>query len=304
VDPFADENHGTAVLGEMIGTRDRKGVTGVAWGAEVGLAPANTLNRGYNVANAILLAVADGSAGDVILIEQQQSVCGLPNFGPPEVDMAVFTAIQTAVTNGFVVVETAGNGNVDLDQPSCGSTFDRTVRDSGAILVGAGLPPSSGADRQRAGFSAYGSRVDVQGWGTSVTTTGYGGLYRNPDAPNDSNYWYTSLFNGTSSAAPMVAGAAANLQGIARQEFSAPLTSLQVRRLLTRTGSRQLGNTAEHIGPRPNLRRAINQLFECFETGFDRYGEPRVVRRPSDESPNCILGGRDRDFPESVSIVR
>ena len=301
VDPFADPNHGTAVLGEMIGTRDKKGVTGVAWGADVGLAPANTLNRGYNVANAILLAVANGSAGDVILIEQQQYVCGLPMFGPPEVDISVFAAIQTAVTNGFVVVETAGNGDVDLDQPSCGSTFDRTVRDSGAILVGAGLPPGSGADRHRAGFSAYGSRIDVQGWGTGVTTTGYGDLYRNPDTPNDPKYWYTFLFSGTSSAASMVAGAAANLQGIARQEFSAPLTSLQIRRLLKRTGSRQLGNTAEHIGPRPNLRKAINQLFECFEAGFDRYGQRRVVRRPHDESPNCLLGRRDRDYPKSVS---
>ena len=76
VDPFNDDNHGTAVLGEIIADNDTKGVTGISWGATIGLAPANTANLGYNPANAILLAVADGSAGDVILIEQRTPICG------------------------------------------------------------------------------------------------------------------------------------------------------------------------------------------------------------------------------------
>jgi serine protease len=163
VDPFNDNNHGTAVLGELIADNDTKGVTGISYGADIGLAPANTAHRGYNPANAILLAVGDGVAGDVILIEQQAFVCGLPNFGPSESISSVFDAIQIAVANGFLVVEAAGNGNVNLDQAACGTVFDRTVRDSGAIIVGAGKPPSSGADREREPFSTYGSRVDLQG---------------------------------------------------------------------------------------------------------------------------------------------
>ncbi|MCM3904969.1 MAG: hypothetical protein ND866_25000 [Pyrinomonadaceae bacterium] len=43
-DPFNDDNHGTAVLGEMIADNDTKGVTGISWGANLGLAPANTSN--------------------------------------------------------------------------------------------------------------------------------------------------------------------------------------------------------------------------------------------------------------------
>jgi serine protease len=262
VDPFDDHNHGTAVLGEIGADNDTKGVTGISWGAKLGLAPANTANLGYNPANAILLAVADGSAGDVILLEQQFPVCGLAQFGPIEVLSAVFDAIQTAVANGFVVVEAAGNGGVDLDQAACGTTFDRTVRDSGAIIVGAGLPPASGADRQRIGFSTFGSRVDLQGWGISVMTTGYGDFYRNPDDPTNPDFWYTDFFSGTSSASPIVAGAVANLQGVAFQQLRRPLTSWEIRRLLVQTGSPQLGNTAEQIGPRPDLRRAIAQLME------------------------------------------
>ena len=68
------------------------------------------MNLGYNPANAIILAVVNGSAGDVILLEQQYPVCGLSDFGPIEVLPSVFDAIQTAVAQGFVVVEAAGSG--------------------------------------------------------------------------------------------------------------------------------------------------------------------------------------------------
>ncbi len=69
----------------MIGDNDTKGITGISWGANIGLAPTMTSNLGYNPANAVLLAVHAGSVGDVILLEQQVVVCGLnddPNLGP------------------------------------------------------------------------------------------------------------------------------------------------------------------------------------------------------------------------------
>jgi serine protease len=255
-----NKEHGTAVLGEMIADNDTKGVIGISWGANIGLVPTNTSNLGYNPANAILLAVAHGSAGDVILIEQQYPVCGLSDYGPLEWLPDVFQAIQFAVAQGFVVIEAAGNGSVNLDQAACSGLFDRTVRDSGAIIVGGGHPPSSGVDRQRIGSSTFGSRVDLQGWGSGVATTGYGSFYQNPDAPTDPDFWYTAGFSGTSSASPIVAGAAANLQGIAIDQSGIPLTPLQIRTLLVQTGSPQLGNTAESIGPRPDLRQAIAQI--------------------------------------------
>ena len=69
-------DHGTAVLGELIGDNDAKGVTGICFGADIGMAPTITDNLGYNPANAILLAAAAADPGDVILIEAQTSVCG------------------------------------------------------------------------------------------------------------------------------------------------------------------------------------------------------------------------------------
>jgi serine protease len=255
-----NREHGTAVLGEMVGDRDTRGVTGISWAAKIGLAPTNTLNRGYNPANAILLAVANGSAGDVILLEQQHPVCGLLDYGPIEVLPSVFDAIRTAVAKGFVVIEAAGNGGVNLDLAACSSVFDRSERDSGAIIVGAGHQPNSGVDRQREDFSSFGSRVDLQGWGSDVVTTGYGDLYLASDRPADPGFWYTGVFSGTSSAAAIVAGAVANLQGIALAQSGVPIDPLQIRALLVQTGSPQLGNTDEPIGPRPNLRQAVAQL--------------------------------------------
>jgi serine protease len=246
-------------------------VTGIAWGTTISLAPANTQVLGYSPWNAILLAAADGAAGDVILIEQQAAVCGLPgpcmgpggDCGPLEAIPPVFDAIQTAVANGLVVVEAAGNGGVNLDQAACGNTFNRTVRDSGAIIVGAGGAPGSGMDRQRLNFSSYGSRVDVQGWGGGVASSGYGVLYINVDDPTNRNFWYTNAFSGTSSASSMIAGAATDLQGIARQQSSTPLNPRQVRQILVDTGSPQLGDTSQHIGPRPNLKAASNLKAIC-----------------------------------------
>jgi serine protease len=271
---ISSKNHGTAVLGEMIADNDGKGVTGIAYGANIKLAPATTTNLGLNPGNAILLALADGLPGDVILVEQQTSVCGLYDYGPSEWESAVFQAIQTATANGLVVVEAAGNGGVNLDRTECASRFNRSSRDSGAIIVGAGQPPASGYDRQREnvpGFwgSSYGSRVDVQGWGSGVMTTGYGD-YPDPLAwPEDFCYGlcsYTNTFNGTSSASPMVAASAAIIQAIAIQRNGAPLSPWQVRDLLVQTGSPQLGNTAEHIGPRPDLHQAIAQLPQSAAT--------------------------------------
>lgn len=263
-----NREHGTAVLGEMIADRDTRGVTGISWGAHIGLAPANTLNQGYNPANAIILSVVNGSAGDVILLEQQYPVCGLSDFGPIEVLSSVFDAIQTAVAQGFVVIEAAGNGGVNLDQAACSGLFDRTLQDSGAIIVGVGQQLSSGMDRQREGFSTFGSRIDLQGWGSGVVTTGYGDLYTASDRPADPDFWYTGGFNGTSSAAAIVAGAVANLQGIALAQSGVPLPPLQIRTLLMQTGSPQLGNIAEHIGPRPDLRQAITQLTQRNQSGL------------------------------------
>jgi subtilisin family serine protease len=258
-DPFRDTNHGTAVLGEVVAGPNGFGVTGIAHRAGLALAGAYTDDHGWNVANAVAVAMTYSQPGDVILIEQQtygpSPGGGTSAFVPVEWNQAEFDAIQIAVAGGWVVVEAVGNGAQNLDDPLYLDKFNRTRRDSGAILVGAGIPPGgAGSARSPWISSNYGRRLDVQGWGQSVASAGYGDLQNNFDP----NKRYTARFSGTSSASAMVAGATAALQGAARARYGVPLDPIYLRQLLVSTGTPQAGS--EHIGPQPDLRLAIMAL--------------------------------------------
>lgn len=244
--------HGTAVLGEVVGRDNGKGVVGIA--PDVERVFTSSIG-GTTVANAIDVAAKNLRPGDVLLIELQG---GGPRgrYVPVEYWDDVFDAIKAATKRGVVVVEAAGNGGENLDHATYKRKFDRAKRDSGAIMVGAGGPPRGGyADRERLDFSNYGGRVDVQGWGRKVATLDYGDL----QACSGADRHYTGEFSGTSSASPIVAGAAVIVQGVAKSRGRL-LAPTQIRDLLRTTGTPQLGDTSEQIGPRPDLERAIKAL--------------------------------------------
>ena len=249
-DRFGGPEHGTAVLGILSSIPNSFGVTGIAPGAFAYVASASSTELGYMPARAIGIAMNKLRAGDVIIIEQQSPVCGLEDFGPLEYYQDVFDAVSAATAKGIIVVAAAGNGDVNLDRATCGGFLDRTKRDSQAIIVGAG----SSTDRTKLSFSSYGSRVDVQGWGENVTTTGYGDAY-NP--ANDVRRYYTKSFNGTSSATPIVAGTVLVIQGVRKACGLPPATPIEMRDLLVRTGTRQGSPRARNIGPLPNLEAAL-----------------------------------------------
>jgi hypothetical protein len=250
-DPFPGEqgSHGTAVLSILRGLSNGYGVLGLAPDAALFVAPANTVQHGYDPARAIDLALDVLAPGDVLLLEQQTWVCDGP-LGPLEGYPPWFDAIANATAQGVIVVEAAGNGGVDLDSAACGGWFDRSVRDSGAIVVGSGNP----ADRSRLAHSAYGSRLDVQGWGTGVVSAGYGDLFD----PGDLRQRYTAYFAGTSSASAIVAGAAASVQGAVLAHGLPPLDPGEMRALLAATGTPQSG--ADLIGPLPDIVAALGTL--------------------------------------------
>jgi hypothetical protein len=166
---------------------------------------------------------------------------------------AIYDAIVSAVSAGIIVVEAAGNGHQNLDHAAYGTTFPQGRADSGAIIVGAGGAGMQGcnAARTRLDFSNHGRRVDVQGWGQCVATTGYGALQG-----GDHNAWYTAGFGGTSSASPIVASAAAIVSSIAESR-GVRLSPRDVRAILKSTGRPQTAGLAGNIGPLPNLRAAI-----------------------------------------------
>ena len=211
-----EKEHGIAVVGVMVADANGWGTTGICHGASLKTCGTfyGTPTQSWNVPGALAAATAALRAGDVIVLEQQWSYGGsfIPiewwlNYSPSTQSFnGVYAAIQTAVANGIHVVEVAGNSGYNLDML-------QWYGDSGAVVVGAGGVYTGGlwpeGDLQRISFSTYGTRVDLQGWGEDVYTTGYGSHY----SAEGSNYYYRATFDGTSSAAPVVAGAIACLEG-------------------------------------------------------------------------------------------
>ena len=270
--------HGTATTGVVGGDSNEYGITGIAYDAHIDLI--STGDIGF--AAAIDIATSHLGAGDIIMIElhtpgPRYNFDPRPDqmgYVPMEYFRANFDAIQMAAANGIVVVEAAGNGYENLDDAIYENRFDRSFRDSRAILVGAGCPPNGlfGPDRTRIYFSNFGSRVDLQGWGKSVVTTGYGGLF---NGDMDLDQFYTETFSGTSAATPMVAGAVACLQGIYKAQHGFAMTAEAVTSLLTNTGSQQ-PNPTEWIGPRPNVEIASQFLPPPGITANPAYIEASV----------------------------
>ena len=267
-------NHGSAVIGMLKAQDNGYGITGIVPGVQIGLVSHNGQSSD---AGAILNAVDSLEAGDIILIEIQtpgprynfQIRTDQAGYVPIEYFQAEFDAMQYAWAKGIIVVEAAANGAENLSDIIYESRFDTTFRNSHAIIVGAGAPPSGnyGTDRKVLDFSNYGARVNVQGYGREIVTCGYGDLF---NGSGDERQYYTKFFGGTSGAAPMVAGAVASLQGIYQDRFGGALLDAdRMRDILVATGSPQQGFPTYHIGPRPDIRAADSVLPEPYDLRFN-----------------------------------
>jgi hypothetical protein len=256
-------NHGTAVLGEMIGDDNTLGIVGIAPSA----GPVNCashfdsgLGTNGHVADAVAGAIGTLSAGDILVIEYQTT--GAVFGAPAEFEDANFDAIRLASALGIVVFEAAGNGSNNLDTLANGglqvlNPASADFRESGAIIVGAAVDT---VPHNRAGFSSFGARVNCYGWGQNVVTCGYGDL---DNGGGDNDETYTAAFNGTSSATPIVAGAGLVVQGMMEANTGARLSPQQMRLLLSNpaTGTPQGAGVAGNIGVMPDLRAIIEDTL-------------------------------------------
>jgi len=249
-------DHGTAVLGVISALDNGFGVRGITPDVAIG----GVAVQSFSVSTAINLAWNAVEPGDAVVIElhapgPNSSGEGQDGYVPMEYWQDNFDVILIASANDRIVCEAAGNGAENLDDAVYGSLFDRDYRDSGAILVGAanryGVPEW---------FTNYSQRVDLNGWGSMVTTCAYGDLQGSPSHPETE--FYTSYFSGTSSATPVVTGAVLALQGIVKEGSETILGPVLMREILVQTGSPQSGSS--HIGPRPDLLAAWNETQVGF----------------------------------------
>lgn len=247
-------DHGTATAGVVAANNGTYGVTGMQHGiSEFKVFPEYT-TIGYNRLFAVNSAINQSVAGDVILYEMQtggvNSTTNSPNYVPAEYVNSIWDATKAATTAGIHIVAAAGNGGQNLDSAAYSSYMNRG--DSGALMVGAG---SNNTTHSRLNFSTYGQRVNVQGWGMGVLTSGYGDYAMLANDPNQS---YT-MFSGTSSATPVVASCVIALLSRAKAS-NYNLSPIEIRTILTKTGIAQGGNTSTNIGPLPNMMAAFNYL--------------------------------------------
>ncbi|MDR0810268.1 MAG: S8 family serine peptidase, partial [Gemmobacter sp.] len=204
-DPFgtSSDSHGTAVMGIIGAAANGTGTVGVAYGVQlVGYRTIGVINDAWlqNIRDGIHNA-AMTVAGDVINISQGISNDLNSEFGVGY-NAARFdeieTSIGTAVTSGrgglgSIIVKSAGNSRAaDYDVNA-----DDWTNDTRQVVVAA-------VDRNGfvSSYSSYGAAVLVSGFGTPgqvVTTDRRGSAgYTSGD--------FTTTFNGTSAAAPMVSG--------------------------------------------------------------------------------------------------
>ncbi|MEI4603189.1 S8 family peptidase [Bacillus cereus] len=262
-------DHGTSVLGIVSAEDNNIGGIGIAPKAKVKVVSQIRDNGNYNTADAILSAVNNMQAGDILLLEAQATYDGYgdKNYFPVEVKPDIFDAIRMGTNKGIIIIEAGANGGNDLDQfrdRNGKQVLNRNspdFKDSGAIMVGAA---SARVPHKRSYFSNYGSRVDVYGWGNAVDTT---------DAkPSEFiTNLYTSSFAGTSSASPIIAGAAASIQGIAKNNQGKVYTPSQIRAILSdpSTGTKSNDPSSDKIGVLPDLKAILSKLGFSPNLGND-----------------------------------
>jgi hypothetical protein len=251
--------HGTSVLGIVVARDPMSGTVGVAPHARARVISEWRPTGKYDRADAIMAAVSEMDAGDVLLLETQF----WPGDGrlpwPCEARAAVFEAIRQAAALGMVIVEPVGNGSLDLDD--CADADGRRVlsrrsadfQDSGAIMVAAAC---SSLPHVRSAGSSFGSRVDCYAWGDNVATL-------TSDRSGEAVDRYTVSFGGTSGAAAIVAGAAVIVQSLAEARLGHRFSPAQLRAILSSpaNGTASSHPARDRIGVMPDLRKILRNEF-------------------------------------------
>lgn len=213
--------HGTHVAGTIAAvTNNGSGVAGIAHAGKV--LPLRVLGKcgGYtsDIADAIVWA-AGGSVSGVPSNAYPAQVLNLSLGGGGSCGSTTQAAIDSARANGATVVVAAGNENRNASNSSPANC-------SGVVAVAA-----VGPDGSRAYYSNYGSIVDVAAPGGDLSGGTADGvlstLNSGSTTPGSDSYEY---YQGTSMAAPHVAGLAALLYSV-----DGALTPNGVETLLTST---------------------------------------------------------------------
>ncbi|MEE7566353.1 S8 family serine peptidase, partial [Xanthomonas sp. Kuri4-3] len=180
---------GTHVAGTIAAvTNNAVGVAGTAYNAKI--VPVRVLGRcgGYtsDIADAIVWA-SGGSVSGVPANANPAEVINMSLGGSGTCSTTYQNAINGAVSRGTTVVVAAGNSATNVSS---------SVPANCANVIAVAATTSAGA---KASFSNYGTGIDVSAPGQGILST----LNSGTTTPGNASY---ASYNGTSMAAPHVAG--------------------------------------------------------------------------------------------------
>ncbi|QIO87050.1 peptidase S8 [Stenotrophomonas rhizophila] len=195
--------HGTHVAGTIAAvTNNSTGVAGTAFNAKV--VPVRVLGKcgGYtsDIADAIVWA-SGGTVSGVPANANPAEVINMSLGGGGSCSTTYQNAINGAVSRGTTVVVAAGNSNTNVSS---------SVPANCANVIAVAATTSAGA---RASFSNYGAGIDISAPGQAILST----LNSGTTVPGAASY---ASYNGTSMAAPHVAGVVALVQSVAPTALS------------------------------------------------------------------------------------
>ncbi|MFY0523318.1 S8 family serine peptidase [Archangium gephyra] len=218
--------HGAHVAGTIgAESNEGKGVAGVTWSGR-NLLPVRVLGRGGGSFADIAAGLQWAIGRDVSGLPRNQNPAHVINMslgGQASPSQALQEVIDDAVSQGVIIVVAAGNSNMNAGQFS-------PCNQQNVICVGA-----TGFTGKRSSYSNYGSAVDVMATGGEMSEDGNGD--GEPDGVlstvlNDRSQPIHGYLQGTSMAAPHVAGIAALMKAVHPR-----ITPAQVKQLLKSTAA-------------------------------------------------------------------
>lgn len=257
--PQGSSYHGTHVAGTIgANGNDGAGVAGVDWNCK--LMTVRVLGRGGgsvdDIANGILWAA--GLTNDTGTLPAQRADIINMSLGGPGLNSVLQQACDAAAAAGVLLIAAAGNDNTN--QPNSPAAFS-SVLSVGAIDI----------QRVRAPYSNFNNTIDLWAPGGDMSQDRNGDGFADgvlSCMKNDQGQLFFQFENGTSMAAPHVAGVAALVKAA-----NPSLTASQIRTIL-------LNNTQAGVGL-PNSGRVLDALAAVQAATGSVGSSPLLVATPS-----------------------